>query len=118
MQAEDIPADDDQLLAQCDVETFRSGGRGGQHAQKNETAVRLRHLPSGITAACQNERSLRQNIKIALRMLREKLQRLTYRRPKRHATKMPRSVRQKILRAKKVQGEKKQQRRRPSAAEE
>jgi peptide chain release factor 2 len=56
-----------------EIEVYLSGGAGGQNVQKNATAVRLRHLPTGIVVTCQNERSQTQNRESAMRVLRGKL---------------------------------------------
>ena len=101
------------LTQQVVIETYRSRGPGGQRKNKTETAVRLRHLPSGITVVATEHRSQARNRSLAFDRLRERLLRLN--RPKRHRipTKTPRHVVEKRLVSKKVRSEKKRLRESP-----
>lgn len=103
--------DDDALLARCEVQAHRASGPGGQHRNKAETAVRLVHLPTGVTVEGKDERSRTQNLRIALGRLRERLERRAYRPPPRKATKPSRAAKRRRVDEKKKQAVKKALRR-------
>lgn len=112
-----IPESDEELLRECDVDTFRSSGPGGQHVNKTESAVRLRHLPSGVVVTSQQERSQHRNKNLCLRKLRAKIEKLNYRAPKRVPTKVPPSVKNQTLEGKARRSRIKQLRSKPSTDE-
>lgn len=64
---------DAALLAECEIDAFVGSGPGGQHRNKTESAIRLRHVPSGLSAYAGERRSQLQNKRVALGRLRRKL---------------------------------------------
>jgi peptide chain release factor 2 len=111
------PVSDQQLLRECEVDTFRSGGPGGQHVNKTETGVRLTHLPTGIVVACREERSQHQNKMNCLRRLREKIERLNHRPARRLATRRPRRAKERTLKEKALRSQIKRLRSKPPSDE-
>jgi len=108
-----IPNTDDLLLSECKIETFRSSGKGGQHANKTESAVRLTHLKSGIQVMCQDERSQYLNKIKCIKELRRRIKKNNFRPPKRIKTRPTRGSVEKRLLAKKYHAEKKKNRKNP-----
>lgn len=116
----DIPADDDALLAECDVWVFRATGPGGQSVNTSDSAVRLRHRPSGITVVCRRERSQLQNKRACLERLRGKLedQNAALDAPKRIATRKSRAAKARQVEAKRQRARVKRTRGRVDRREE
>jgi protein subunit release factor B len=101
------------LKKQVVVETYRSSGPGGQRKNKKETAVRLRHLPSGVTVVATEQRSQARNLQLALERLRERLLRLSRSKRRRVPTTVPLGVVEKRRKEKKLRSAKKQERHKP-----
>ncbi len=103
---------DDALLDECDLEFFVAGGPGGQHRNKTETGVRLKHRPTGLAVAATERRSQLQNRLKALERLREKLaQRAAPPPPPRKKTRPSRGSQRRRIEGKRREGERKRERR-------
>lgn len=96
-----IPRTKKALLEECRVETMRSGGKGGQHVNTTDSAVRLTHIPTGVSVRIQESRSQHKNKELALELLKEKLEKLYKPKKLRKKTKPPKKVKEKILESKK-----------------
>jgi len=96
--------DFDKLKKECEITTFKSSGPGGQHRNVTESAVRIRHVPSGITLIGQTHRSQHRNIQDALERLVGKLEEREREknRKKRIPTRKPRAIRERELVGKKL----------------
>lgn len=98
------------LQNEVEITTYKASGPGGQHKNKTETAVRLRHLPTGITVTAREHRSQFKNRELAWERLLEKL-RARQRKPKpRIPTKAPRAATEKRLHIKAARSAKKSER--------
>lgn len=99
--------DDDALLGECDVQCFVASGPGGQHRNKTETGVRLRHRPSGLQVTATERRSQLMNRVAALERLRARLEKAALVQKARVATKVPRRTKRRRLEDKRHQSDKK-----------
>ena len=105
--------DPEVLKRQVTVETYRSSGPGGQRKNKTETAVRLKHAPSGVTVIATEHRSQSLNLKLAFERLRERLIKLNRPKKRRIPTSVSKAAREKRIQEKKIQSKKKNLRREP-----
>jgi peptide chain release factor len=101
----------DILKKQVVVETYRSSGPGGQRKNKTETAVRLRHLPSGVTVIATEHRSQAENRRLAFERLGRRLAKLNQRKKRRIATAIPPGAIQRMKEGKRIVAAKKRLRR-------
>ena len=112
-----LPESDEDLLRECEVQTFRSSGPGGQHVNKTESAVRLRHLPSGVVVTSQQKRSQHRNKAHCLQRLRRKVAQMNYRPTKRVPTRVSRTAKNRTLEEKARRSQIKRLRSKPSPDE-
>jgi len=106
-----LALDDEALLRACEVSTFIGGGPGGQHRNKTASAVRLVHLPTGVTVTATERRSQLRNRGAALERLRAVLTGLARVRRPRRPTVPSRTSKERRLEAKKRTGRRKAERR-------
>lgn len=112
-----LPESDDDLLRECEVDTFRASGPGGQHVNKTESAVRLTHRPTGVVVTCREARSQRQNKATCLRKIRERVEKLNHRPLKRVPTRATKGAKERTLEAKARRARLKRSRSKPGADE-
>ncbi|HET9157361.1 MAG TPA: peptide chain release factor-like protein [Myxococcaceae bacterium] len=106
-----LALDDEALLRACEVSTFIGGGPGGQHRNKTASAVRLVHLPTGVTVTATERRSQLRNRSAALERLRAVLTGLARVRRPRRPTVPSRTSKERRIEAKKRTGRRKAERR-------
>ena len=106
--------DFEKLKKECEINTFRAPGPGGQHKNVTDSAVRLKHRPTGIVVIGRRHRSQHRNMADALSRLAEKIEESRRVRRKRKPTRKPKAVREKELDKKRREGLQKSLRRRIS----
>ena len=106
-----LTLDDEALAKECELETFVGGGPGGQHRNKTESSVRLRHLPTGIVVTAGERRSQLMNRGVALERLRAELRLRTFVQAPRRPTKPTRGSKRRNAENKKHLSQKKRDRR-------
>jgi protein subunit release factor A len=110
----ELPESDEDLLAQCDVQTFHASGKGGQSVNTSDSAVRMRHRPSGVVVVCRRERSQLLNKRACLARLRAKIAALNETPEPRVPTAEPKRVKRAVRESKVRQSRTKRLRARPS----
>ncbi len=112
-----LPQTDEELLAECDVTAFRGTGPGGQGVNTTDSAVRLRHPPSGFVVVCRQERSQLLNKRACVKRLRLKIEQAQRVDPERKATRPSAAANQRRLDAKRRAAQRKRSRRRAAEDE-
>ena len=111
------PLNRQALSNEVEITTFRGSGPGGQHRNKTESAVRLRHVPTGVTVVAAEHRSQWRNRESAWQRLIERLERRRQKPKPRVKTRAPAIAKRKRLEEKKLLAKKKQRRAKPSDEE-
>ena len=112
-EAPRIPRRGGDLLAECRIDTFRSGGKGGQHQNKVESGVRLTHMPTGIVVTSRTHRSQHRNREDALKRLERKIEDRSRVDPRRVPTRVPAKEKRKRRERKARRSQLKQLRKKP-----
>ncbi len=109
-----LPETDEELLAECRIDRFRSGGKGGQHQNRTESGVRLTHLPTGIVTSSRASRSQHRNKAEALARLRARITSMLEPTAERTATRVPEREKKARLEQKRRRSEVKKRRKPPA----